>query len=66
MNLKIQESVTMMSHTQAQSLERGGQGHLVKPDDGCCCAGSTKSSVRPGVAKTEMKQSNLLIPVSLT
>lgn len=30
MNLKIQESVTMMSHTQAQSL--GGQGHLTKPD----------------------------------
>lgn len=30
MNLKIQESVTMMSHTQDQSL--GGQGHLEMPD----------------------------------
>lgn len=30
MNLKIQESVTMMSHIQAQSL--GKQDHLAKPD----------------------------------
>lgn len=68
MNLKIQESVTMMSHTQAQSLAGGGRAGPPGEarQDGCCCAGSIKSSVRPGVAKTEMKQSNLLIPVSLT
>lgn len=30
MNLKIQECVTMMFHTQDQSL--GGQGHLAMPD----------------------------------
>lgn len=29
-DLKIQESITMMSHAQEESL--GGQGHLAMPD----------------------------------